>query len=160
MILGFCFTMVLDHYFMSFLPFPWLINYNHASWGIKSFTYSSPSCFLSKKNYFPWIHGVVHDYVLQASSHTNERRITSGVIPRFYIDPTPLWWRSQTTRSAPPSRSQTPSSLVLLNFFELLYFGDFIVRWPHFWWWTWNYQWRFLWNWRHLNFCMVFNSRR
>ncbi len=39
------FTMVLNHYFMYFLIFPWPINYNHTSLFIKSFTHSSPNWF-------------------------------------------------------------------------------------------------------------------
>jgi len=43
----------LDHYFVSFLPFPWPINYNHAFQNTKFFTHSSLSQFWSK--IFPFI---------------------------------------------------------------------------------------------------------
>ncbi len=78
--------------------------------------------------FFPWTHGVMHDYVLWISSRTNEWRTTLGVIPRFHINPTPSWWRSQTTRGAPLFQSQSPLSLILSNFFK--YLGDFVVGRP------------------------------
>jgi len=71
-ILGFCFTMVLDHYFTFFFPFPWPVNYNHAFWGTKYFTHSSFSWFWSKIFFFLWIHGVAHDYILWALSRIVE----------------------------------------------------------------------------------------
>jgi hypothetical protein len=104
-----------------------------------------------------WIHGISHGYVLRASSHTKEQKFTPKAIPKFYINPTPLWWRFQTPRGVPSFWSQTLSSLVLSNFFELLYLCDFVVSWLHFCWWTWNCLQRFLQNWRHFEFCMVFN---
>ncbi len=151
--------MVLDHYFMSFLPFLWPINYNHAYWGTKFFTHSSLNWFWSIFFSFPWIHGITHDYILWASSHTNERRIASKVILRFDVDLTLSWWRSWTAKGAPSCWNWTLSSLVLSKFSKHFYFGDFVAGWPCFCWWTRNYLRRFLWNWRHLNFCMVFNSQ-
>jgi hypothetical protein len=65
MILRFYFTMVLNRYFTSFLPFLWTINSNHASRCTKSSTHSSPNWFWSKIFSFLWIHGVTHDHVLQ-----------------------------------------------------------------------------------------------
>jgi len=44
----FYFTMVLNHCFISCLPFPWPINYDHASRGTKFSTHSSPSQFWLK----------------------------------------------------------------------------------------------------------------
>jgi hypothetical protein len=73
LILRFYFTLVLDHYFTPFLPFPWPINCNLASQCSKSSTHSwSLNWFWLKNFFFPWIHGIVHDHVLQASTHTNE----------------------------------------------------------------------------------------
>jgi len=46
--LKFYFIMVLDYYFTLFLPFPWLINYNHTFQCTKSSTHSSPSWFWLK----------------------------------------------------------------------------------------------------------------
>jgi hypothetical protein len=48
LILGFFFIMVLNHYFVSFLHFPWPINCNHTFRYIKFSTHSSPSWFWSK----------------------------------------------------------------------------------------------------------------
>jgi hypothetical protein len=101
LILRFYFTMVLDRYFMSFLPFPWPINCNHAFQCTNSSTHSLLNWFWSKFFSFPWIRGITHDHVLKTSSRTNEWRITSRVIPRFDIDPTPSWWKSWTARGAP-----------------------------------------------------------
>jgi hypothetical protein len=129
--LRFYFTMVLDRYFKSFLPFPWPINCNHAFQCTKSSTHSSPSWFWLKIFSFPWIHGVTHDHVLRVSNHTNEWITTMGIILRFDIGPTPSWWRFQTMRGAPLSWSWTPLSLVLSQFFELSYLGDFVTSWLH-----------------------------
>jgi hypothetical protein len=81
---------------------------------------------------FPWIHGVVHNYVLQASSHTNEWRITPRVIPKLDTDLSPSWWKFWTMKNTPSSWSQTPSSLILSIFSKLSYLGDFVISWPHF----------------------------
>jgi hypothetical protein len=116
LILRFFFTMVLGRYFMPFLPLPWPMNNNHASRCTKSSTHSSPSWFWSNFFSFPWIHGITHDHVLWALNHTNEWRTTLKVIPRFDIDPTPSWWRSQIMKDAPLSSSWTPSSLVISHF--------------------------------------------
>jgi len=133
LILGFCFTMVLNHYYAFFLNFHWLINDNHAFWSTNYSAHSSPNWFWSKMFFFPWTHGVMHDYVLWISSRTNEWRTTLGVILRFHIDPTPSWWRSQTMRGAPLFQSQTPLSLILSNFFKLSYLGDFVIGRPPLW---------------------------
>ncbi len=69
---------------------------------------------------FPWIHGITHDHILWASNYTNEWRTTPRIIPKFDNDPTPLWWRFQTTKNAPLSWSWTFLSLVLLHFFQTL----------------------------------------
>jgi len=100
--------MVLDHYFASFFPFPWPINYNITSRCVNFSTHWSTSWFWSKKNSFSCIHNVTHDYVLLASICINEQRITLIVIPRFDINPTSSRWRSQTVRDVPSSQSQTP----------------------------------------------------
>ncbi len=134
MILGFCFTIVLDHYFASFLLFPWPINYNHTSRGTKSSTHSSPSWFWSKIFSFPWIHGVVHDYVLWASNHTNEWKTAPRIIPRFDIDLAPSWWIPNHNRCTFVPKLNP--LLILFNFFKLSYFGDFVASQPRFWWWT------------------------
>ncbi len=65
-----------------FPSFSLTYKYNHTSWGTKSSTHSSPSWFWLKIFSFPWIHGITHDYVLQASSHRNERKTT----PRSSLD--------------------------------------------------------------------------
>jgi hypothetical protein len=160
LILRFYFTMVLNHYFTFFLSFPWLINYNHTSWCIKFSTHSSLSWFWLKIFSFIWIHGVMHEHIVWASSHTNEWKTTPWIIPKFDINPTPLWWKSQTAKNVLLFQSWTPLSLVLLHFLELLCLGDFVVGQPCFWWWSWNYLRRFLQNWRHFYLCMVFNSQR
>ncbi len=116
LILGFFFTMVLDHYFAYFLHFLLSINYSHTFLSTKSSTHSLPSWFWSKIFFFSWIHGVAHDYILQASSCTNERKIASRNFFRFDINLTSLWWKSQTTRNAPSFRNRTLSNLVLSNF--------------------------------------------
>jgi hypothetical protein len=153
LILGFYFIMVLNHYFASFLPFPWPINYNHAYQSTKSSTHSLLNQFWLKIFSFPWIHGVAHDYILRASSHTNEWKTTPKFVFKFNDNPTLLWWQSWTTKGVPSFQSQTPSNLVLLNFFEPSYLSDFVACWSCFWWWIWNYM-----CWKHFNFCMVFNS--
>jgi len=131
LILKFYFTMVLDHYFTFFLLFPWPINCNHAFQCTKSSTRSSPNWFWSKIFSFPWIHGVAHDHVLRASNHINEWRTTLGVVLRFDIGPTPSWWKSRTAEGASLFWNWTPLSLVLSQFFELSYLGDFVAGWPH-----------------------------
>ncbi len=45
--------MVLDHYFAYFLPFPWPINYNHASGSTKSSTYHCQVDF--DQRFFPFL---------------------------------------------------------------------------------------------------------
>jgi hypothetical protein len=97
LILRFYFTMVLDR---PFLPFLWPINYNHISWCNKSSTHSLPIWFWLKKISFLWIHGVTYDHVLWAFSCTSEWRSTLKVIPKFDVDATSLWWRSQIARCA------------------------------------------------------------
>jgi hypothetical protein len=134
--------MVLNYYFSPFPPFPWPINWNHTFWCTKFSTHSSLSWFWLKIFSFPWIHGIAHDHILWASSRTNEWKTTLRIIPKFDIDPTPSWWRSQIAKGAPSFWSWTLLSLVLSHFFELSYLGDF--GWPRFWWWTWNCLWRFL----------------
>jgi hypothetical protein len=89
LILEFCFTMALDYYFASFFLFPWPINFSHTSQGAKFSTHSSPSWFWSKIFSFFWIHSFTYDYVIWASSYTNDRRTTMGVICKFDIDLTP-----------------------------------------------------------------------
>ncbi len=59
---------------MHFLHFTWPINYNQTSQCTKSFTHPSPSWFWSNFLYFPWIHGVMYDHVLWASSCISEWR--------------------------------------------------------------------------------------
>ncbi len=109
---------------------------------------------------FPWNCGVAHGHVLQASSYTNEWKIDFGIIFRFDIDITSLWWRSQTAKGASSSWSQSFSNLVLLYFSKLSQLDDFVESWPYFWWWTWNRLWRLLQDWRHFYFHMVFNFWR
>jgi hypothetical protein len=138
--------MVQNYYFTPFLPFPWPINCNHTSRCTKFSTHSLPSWFWSNFFSFPWIHGVAHDHVLWALSHTSEWIIAPGVILRFHIDLTPSWWKSRITKDVPSSWSWTPLSLVLSHFFKLLYLGDFLAGRPCFWWWTWNCLRRFIWN--------------
>jgi hypothetical protein len=75
---------------------------------------------------------LANDYVLWASSHTNERKIAPRIIPKLNTNLAKSWWRSWIARGAPSFRSRTPSSLVLLNFSELLYLVDFVIGWPHF----------------------------
>jgi hypothetical protein len=99
--------------FTYFLPFPWPINYNHDSRGTKSSTHFSLNQVWSKIFSLPWIHGVTHDYVLQASSCINEQRIAPGFIPKFDINLAPLQWRFQNVKGAPSFRCQTLLSLVL-----------------------------------------------
>jgi hypothetical protein len=101
LILRFYITMVLDHDYMFFLLFPWPINCNHAFPCTKSSTHLSPSWFWLKIYSFPWIHGVAHDHILQASNRTNEWRTISKTIPRFDIDPTFSWWKPWTAKGGP-----------------------------------------------------------
>jgi hypothetical protein len=74
LILGFYFTMVLNHYFAYFFSFPWPINYNHASQITKSSTHSSSSWFWSK--IFPFFEFMVLHmitfYGLQATQMNEE----------------------------------------------------------------------------------------
>jgi hypothetical protein len=150
--------MVLNHCFTFFLHFPWPINYNHTSRRTKFSTHLSPNWFWSKTFSFIWIHGIAHDYVLHALSCTNEWRTTLKVVHRFDTDLTTLWWRSWTAKSAPLFQNQTFLSLILSNFFELFYLGDFVVGWPRFLTMNLKLSVKVLWNWRHFNFSMVFNS--
>jgi hypothetical protein len=93
LILRFYFTTGLNCYFTSFLPFLWLINCNHTSQCTNSSTHSLPNWFWSKFFSFLWIHGIMHDHILQGSNHTNEGRTTPGVVLRFDINPTPKPWK-------------------------------------------------------------------
>ncbi len=136
LILMFYFTMVLDRYFTPFPPFLWPINYNHTFQCAKIFTHSLPNWFWSKILSFLWIHGVMHDHILWALSHTSEWRTNSEIIPRFDINAASSRWRSRTVRGVPTSWNWTPSSLVLLHFFELSHLSDFVANRPCFWWWT------------------------
>jgi hypothetical protein len=101
---------------MPFLPFPWPINYNHASKCTKSSTHSSSSWFWSKIFFFPWIHGIAHDHILRTSSRTSEWRTTLNPLMqhprdenlepreahfRFEVEPPWAWyycisWKSYT----------------------------------------------------------------
>jgi hypothetical protein len=94
LILRFYFTMVLDCYFRPFLDFSWFINCNHTSWCTKSSTHSLPSWFWLKIFSFLWIHGIAHDHVLWALSHTSEWRTTQGIILRFNNNLILSRWRS------------------------------------------------------------------
>ncbi len=127
MILWFCFTMVLNHYFTSFHLLPWPINYNHAYLCTQSSTHSSPSWIWLKIFSFPWIDGVVHDYVLWALNYTNEQIITMRVIFKFDIDPTPLWWKSRTCERCALLKSN-PFKLGIIEFFQTLIHWWFCCR--------------------------------
>jgi hypothetical protein len=48
-------------------------------------------------------------------------------MPKFDILLALLWWKSQTVKCAPLFWNQTFSILVITNFFEFSYFGDFII---------------------------------
>jgi hypothetical protein len=99
LILRFCFIVVLNHYFTSFIHFIRPINYNNASWGTKFSTHSLSSWFWLKIFSFFWIHGVMHDYVLWASNCTNEWKTALGIVLIFKTNLTPSWWKSWTSRS-------------------------------------------------------------
>jgi hypothetical protein len=118
--------------FIPFFPFPWPTNYNHASWCNKSSTHSSLIWFWLEIFFLSLNHGVMYDHVLWASSHTNEWRTALGVIFRFDVDVTSLWWKSQITRSAPSFWNWTPSSLVLSHFSKVPHLGDFVASRPRF----------------------------
>jgi hypothetical protein len=108
--------------------------------------------------FFPWNYGVAYGHILQASSCISKWRADRGVMFRFDVDATSSWWRTRTTKSVHLSWSRSPLNLVLSHFLELSHLGDFVASRPYFWWWTWNHLWRLLQNWRHLHFCMIFNS--
>ncbi len=133
LILKFYFTMVINHYFTPFLPFPWPINYNHAFQCTNFSTHSSSSWFWLKIFLFPWIHGIAHERILWASRHISEWRIASKIIPKFDIDAPSLWWRSRTAKGVPLSWSRTLSNLVLSHFSKLSHLGDFVASQPCFW---------------------------
>jgi hypothetical protein len=123
-----------------FFPFLWSINYDGALQCNKYFTPSLSIWFWLKIWSFssPWNYGVAHGHILQPVSHTSEWRTTSGVISRSYPNTTSSWWRTRTLKGACSFWSWTPSSLVLLYFFELSHLGDLAASQPHFWWWTWD----------------------
>jgi hypothetical protein len=154
LILKFSFTMVgYKLLLMHFLPFPWPINYNHASQCNKSFTHSLLIWFWLKIS-FPFLESMVLRVATsyEALSYTSEQKTSFGVIFRLDVDVTSLWWKTQTAKGVRLSWSWSPSSLVLLHFSELSHLSDFVASWPRFCWWTWNCLWK-----RHLYFCMVFN---
>jgi hypothetical protein len=132
---------------MHFLPFPWLINYNHAFRCNKSFTFivdliSIEDFFFS----FPWNYGIMYDNALRASNCISEWQTAFGIISRFYMNATSSWWKSQTSRDARSSWSWTPLNLVLLHFSEITHPYDFVASRSYFWWQTWNHLWRLLQN--------------
>jgi hypothetical protein len=129
-----------------FLHFPRSINYECAYRHTKFFTPSLSIKFCLKIWFFssPWNHGVAHGHILRAPSRSNERRTAFGIISRSDPNVISLWWKTQTLISARSSWSWTPSSLVLLYFFELSHFGDLVIGRLCFWWRTWNHLWRFL----------------
>jgi hypothetical protein len=96
--------------------------------------------------FFSWIHGVAHDHVLRVSSRKNEWKTTLKIIPKFDINPTPLWWKSWTMRGAPFFLKLNALDLDIIRFSKFLSFGDFVAGGPHLRWWTQNCLWRFLWN--------------
>jgi len=95
---------------MPLVPIPWPINYNHTSRCKKFSTHSWPIWFWLKIFSFPSIHGVMYDHILRVSSRASEWKIALGVIPRFDIDATSLWWKFRTTRGAPSSWNWTPQA--------------------------------------------------
>jgi hypothetical protein len=101
---------------MHFLPFPWPINYDRASWCNKSSTPSLPIWFWLKI-YFPFLEIMASDMATSygASSCTSEWRTTSKVISKFDIDVASSWWRSQTSKGVRSSWNWTPLNLVLLS---------------------------------------------
>ncbi len=128
--------MVLNYYLTYFLLFPWPINYNHAFQGTKFFTHSLLSWFWLKIFFLSlnsrcctWL------CLMGLKLHKWTKNCLESVL-KFDTNPTPSWWKSWTTKNAPLFRSWTFSSLVLSNFSKLLYLGDFVASWPHFWQWT------------------------
>ncbi len=95
-LLYFVFRSLFTHFFL----FLWSINYNYASQCNKSSTPSLSIWFWLKIWFFtfPWNYGVTHGHILWAPSRTSEWRTTFGVICRFNINATSLWWRSWTSR--------------------------------------------------------------
>jgi hypothetical protein len=82
-----------------FLPFPWPINYNHASQCNKSFTHSLLIWFWMKIFFsFPWNYGIAYGHVLQASSCTSESKTGFRIIFRFDVDVTSLWQKPRIAK--------------------------------------------------------------
>ncbi len=117
---------------MHFFIFLWSINYDFASQCNKSYTPSLSIWFWLKiwLSCSPYDYGVAHGHILQALSHTSEWRIASGVILRFDLNVTSLWWRTRTFRGVHSSWSWTPSSMVLSYFSKLSHPCDFVANWP------------------------------
>jgi hypothetical protein len=151
--------MVLGHYLCNFLLYPWLINYDRAFWCHKSSHIHCRFNLVEDLLSFPWNYGVAYRHILRASNYASEWRTGFIIIFRFDVATTSSRWRPWTAGGVRLSWNWSPSSLVILHFFELSHLSDFVVSRSHFWWWTWNRVWRLLRDWRHLHFHMVFNSR-
>ncbi len=108
--------MVWNCYFTSLFPFPWAINCTHVFWCTMFFTHSLPSWFWLNLFIFHWIHYIVYDHILQASSYASEQITASKIIPKFDINPTPSWWIPQTMKGRAFVLKSNPLELGIVRF--------------------------------------------
>jgi hypothetical protein len=113
LILGFCFTMVINHYFVYFIHFPWFINYIHASQCTKSSTHSLSNWFWSKIFYFFWNSWHCAWPQLTGLKLHKWTKNHLGIIPRCNINPTFSWWKFWNMTCAPLFWNWTLLNLVL-----------------------------------------------
>jgi hypothetical protein len=113
-----------------FFLFPWSINYDYAPQCNKFFTPSLLIWFWLKIWPFssPWNYGIAHGHLLRARGRISEWRTASGIISRFDLNISSLWWRTRTSRGVCSSWNWTPSSLVLSYFSELSCPGDLVAN--------------------------------
>jgi len=108
LILRFYFTMVLGCYLcISFLFLDLYITTTHFNLTSLSHIHYRFD-FDWRFFFFSWNYGVTYGHVLWASTCTSEWRTGSGVISRFDIDATSLWWRSQLWKVRAPFEVHPP----------------------------------------------------
>jgi hypothetical protein len=108
----------------------------------------------------PRHYGVAYGHILRARSRISKWKIAFGNILRFDPNATSSWGGTWILKGLHSSKSQTPSSVVLLYFSKLLHLGDFVANQFRLWWRIWNRLWRLLRNRWHWYLHMVFSFRR